>query len=136
MIGNLKLATTIASGSLLAAAGGFFTAVQIAQGQTAADRTVTIDVATGPEGPEGPPGPAGPAGPAGPPGDGEGVPGPVGPAGPPGPAGPAGPAGPPGEDGTGGGDVCAGAPPGYSPGILRINHPGGQTDIWTCLEPA
>jgi hypothetical protein len=47
--------------------------------------------------------------------------------------GPVGPAGPPGPAGTGG--TCAGAPAGYSPGILQINHPGGQVLIWTCLEP-
>jgi hypothetical protein len=53
--------------------------------------------------------------------------GPAGPAGPEGPQGPAGPAGP-------GGGPCTGAPSGYEPGILVINHPGGQTRIFTCLE--
>lgn len=132
---NLKLALMISSGSLLAAGSGFFTAVQVANGQSAADRTVTVDVGTGPAGPIGPPGPAGPAGPQGPPGSGEGVPGPQGPKGDTGPAGPVGPQGPPGEGGGTGGDVCSGAPAGYSPGILQINAPGGQVKIWTCLEP-
>lgn len=49
--------------------------------------------------------------------------GPRGPAGPPGPKGDTGPQGPAGL-------VC---PVGYSPGKLVINHPGGQTAIWTCL---
>lgn len=42
----------------------------------------------------------------------------------PGPPGPPGPAGPPGSS------TC---PAGYSSGRLVINHPGGQTAIWTCL---
>jgi hypothetical protein len=51
-----------------------------------------------------------------------------GPQGPPGPAGPTGPAGQ-------GGGVCSGAPTSYSPGFLKINTPGGQVTIWTCLGP-
>lgn len=51
-----------------------------------------------------------------------------------GPVGPAGPQGPQGPPGTGGGP-CAGAPTGYSPGLLVINHPGGQVTIFTCIEP-
>jgi hypothetical protein len=47
----------------------------------------------------------------------------TGPAGPPGPTGPIGPAG---------GTTC---PNGYTMGRLVINHPGGQTAIWTCIEP-
>ena len=110
---NLKLVIMIVSGSLLAAGSGYFTAVQVAQGQEPpADRTVTIDVATGPQGEQGP----------------------LGPMGEPGLQGEQGPPGPPGPAGTGGGP-CKGAPPGYSSGILRINHPGGQVDIWTCIEP-
>jgi hypothetical protein len=50
--------------------------------------------------------------------------GPAGPAGPPGPAGPIGPAG------ADGGTIC---PTGYIEGRLVINHPGGQTSIWTCI---
>ena len=49
----------------------------------------------------------------------------------PGPAGPAGPAGPKGEKGEPGGTKC---PVGFVPGHLIINHPGGQTTIFTCLE--
>jgi hypothetical protein len=51
----------------------------------------------------------------------------TGPAGPPGPPGPPGPKGDPGPAGL----ECA---PNYSPGYLRINHPGGQTQIYTCLQ--
>ena len=50
--------------------------------------------------------------------------GPAGPAGPKGDTGPAGPAGPAGLE-------CL---TGYNPGILQINHPGGQTRIYTCIE--
>jgi hypothetical protein len=49
----------------------------------------------------------------------------------PGPAGPAGPAGPKGEKGETGGTTC---PAGFVFGRLIINHPGGQTTIFTCLE--
>jgi hypothetical protein len=80
---------------------------------------VTIDVATGPQGPPGETGP-------------RGEPGPKGERGEIGPVGPVGPQGPPGP---GGGGPCDGAPPNWLPGVLKINHPGGQTDIWTCLEP-
>jgi hypothetical protein len=45
--------------------------------------------------------------------------------------GPQGPPGPKGEKGDPGEVSC---PSGYSPGKLVINHPGGQTAIWTCLE--
>jgi hypothetical protein len=67
-------------------------------------RTVTINLATGPRGVPGPPGPAGPAGPAGAKGD-------------------------PGAPGAPG--AC---PTGYAFGKLVINHPGGQTVVWTCLQ--
>lgn len=43
--------------------------------------------------------------------------------------GPQGPAGPPGPAGT---STC---PDGYDAGKLVINHPGGQTAIWTCIAP-
>src|SRR5262249_8845133 len=49
----------------------------------------------------------------------------------PGPTGPQGPEGPPGPTGPAGSATC---PAGYSPGKLVINHPGGHTAIWTCLE--
>lgn len=42
--------------------------------------------------------------------------------------GPTGPAGPPGPAGS---VECLS---GYSPGILVINAPGGQTKIYTCIE--
>ena len=103
---------------------GFLAATAMSQ-EAAPTRTVTIDVATGPPGPAGPPGETGP----------RGEPGVAGPIGPPGPAGPAGPQGPPGPGGTGNSDICADAPAGYEPGILVINHPGGQTKIFTCIGP-
>src|SRR5262245_36623280 len=52
----------------------------------------------------------------------------TGPRGEPGPPGPQGVPGPPGPPGA---TAC---PVGYSAGKLVINHPGGQTAIWTCLE--
>jgi hypothetical protein len=42
--------------------------------------------------------------------------------------GPQGPVGPPGPAGT---NTC---PTGFDPGEVVINHPGGQTIIWTCLK--
>ena len=53
---------------------------------------------------------------------GTGTQGPAGPTGPPGPAGPA---------GSPGAESC---PSGYVFGALLINHPGGQTQIATCLK--
>ncbi len=50
--------------------------------------------------------------------------GPAGPRGAAGPQGERGPAGPPGLD----------CPAGYAAGQLVINHPGGQTALWTCLQ--
>jgi hypothetical protein len=47
-----------------------------------------------------------------------------------GPAGPAGPAGPQGPPGPAGTTAC---PTGFSEGELVINHPGGQTLVWTCI---
>lgn len=108
---GILLATSLS----LALGAGFLTATQIAQGQEPSGRTVTVDVATGPQGPPGEQGPIGETGLKGEQGE----------------IGPPGPQGPPGE----GGGPCAGAPDGYSPGFLEINHPGGQVIIWTCLEP-
>ena len=54
--------------------------------------------------------------------------GPRGPVGPPGPRGEQGERGPAGEPGS------SSCPAGYEPGALIINHPGGQTTIWTCLK--
>lgn len=45
-----------------------------------------------------------------------------------GPAGLQGPPGPPGPAGT------SSCPAGFSPGEVVINHPGGQTIIWTCIH--
>ena len=59
---------------------------------------------------------------------GTGEQGPAGPLGPRGEQGPAGPQGPPGPAG----DFSCLA--GYSPGILVINHPGGQVRVYTCIE--
>ena len=91
----------------MAGAAGFLAAVATGTSAQAA-KTVTINVATGPPGPAGPPGPQGDTGPKGD----------TGPQGPPGPQGP-------------GGLTC---PQGFSPGELVINHPGGQTVTWTCLQ--
>lgn len=49
-----------------------------------------------------------------------------------GPPGPAGPPGPKGDKGDPGGTTC---PTGYVFGKLTINHPGGQTVIFTCMTP-
>lgn len=105
-------------GLMMAAGAGFLGAVQLAQAQEEPVRTVTVDVATGPQGPPGETGPQGEQGE-------QGIQGEIG------PIGPAGPQGPPGE----GGGPCGGAPPDYSPGILVINAPGGQVRLWTCLAP-
>lgn len=94
----------------LAASAGFLVAT--AGGQQAPTKTVTVDVATGPQGEQGPPGPKGDKGDAGPSGD-------------PGIQGPPGPVGPAGDF------TCL---TGYSPGILQINHAGGHTRIYTCIE--
>jgi hypothetical protein len=55
----------------------------------------------------------------------------TGPRGPQGPAGPQGPKGDPGPQGPPGAMTC---PTGYSAGVLLVNHPGGQTRVWTCLQ--
>jgi hypothetical protein len=54
--------------------------------------------------------------------------GPIGPKGEQGPVGPIGPVGPKGEPGS------ADCPSGFSHGDLVINHPGGQTTIFTCIK--
>ena len=99
----------IAGGLVLAAASGFLAATAIGQVGDGPERTVTIDVATGPQGPPGPAGARGEAGPVGPPG-------------------------PQGERGPQGPSGVMGCKDGFSRGELVINHPGGQTTIWTCLE--
>jgi len=98
----------VAGGIALTASAGVLAAAAVGQIGGEPTTTVTIDVATGPRGPAGPPGPQGERGAAGPPG-------PRGETGPPGPA----------------GSSC---PTGYAPGVLVINHPGGQTSIYTCLK--
>jgi hypothetical protein len=101
----------IAAALVLAAASGFLVAT--AGGQQAPTRTVTVDVATGPQGEPGPPGETGPAGPAGAQGE-------------QGEQGEPGPQGPPGEF------TCIA---GFSPGVVVIKHtPGGPTVFYTCLK--
>lgn len=113
-------------GLTLTASAGFLAATALTASEQQAQRTVTIDVATGPAGPTGPPGPAGAPGPKGDPGD-TGAAGPAGPEGEPGPVGPQGPQGPPGGSGV----SC---PAGFEEGELVINHPQGQVVIFTCIE--
>ena len=103
---NLKLASLIASGSLLAAGSGYFAAVALSQSPGEPQRTVTIDVATGPQGDQGHRASkvlrgrresrASPA-----------------------------------RRGLPGDFSCI---EGFAPGILVINHPGGQVPIYTCLD--
>src|SRR5262245_63611536 len=52
---------------VLAGGAGLLTAVALGTSSAEPTRTVTIDVATGPQGPAGPAGPQGPPGPVGPP---------------------------------------------------------------------
>jgi len=105
----------VLGGLLFAGAGGLATAAVLGTNATPPTKTVTVDVATGPQGPPGPAGPEGPKGAVGEPG----------PPGPKGATGPAGPQGPPGDF------SCIA---GYSPGILVLNAPGGQVRIYTCLQ--
>lgn len=49
----------------------------------------------------------------------------------PGAPGPPGPAGPKGDPGAPGAESC---PAGYTFSALVINHPGGQTQIATCIK--
>lgn len=115
----------------LAVVGGYLTAVAVAPGQgTAAERTITVNVATGPTGPAGEMGLQGDQGPKGD----QGLKGDVGSTGAEGPIGPAGAVGPAGPPGPGGGGPCAGAPDGFEPGIVVTNHPGGQVTEWTCIS--
>ena len=111
----LMLGTSLA----LTGAAGFF--VNQALSQTGDIPTKTITIENGEPGPQGPPGPAGEAGSKGDKGD-KGEPGERGPAGPQGERGPAGPTG---------GTTC---PEGFVFGKLIINHPGGQTTIFTCFK--
>jgi hypothetical protein len=56
----------LAAALVLAAGAGGLAAAALSTTSQGPARTVTVNVATGPQGPEGPPGPAGPAGPPGP----------------------------------------------------------------------
>ena len=58
----------------------------------------------------------------------------TGPTGPKGDAGPPGPPGPKGDIGPTGPTGGVNCPSGFTQGLLVINHPGGQTSIWTCLK--
>jgi hypothetical protein len=98
----------IAAALALAGSAGFLASQALSAGAQAT-RTVTIDVATGPQGDPGPPGPKGDTGATGPPG-------PRGEQGPPGPA---------------GGTTCS---DGFSIADVVINHPHGQTVIETCVK--
>jgi len=51
--------------------------------------------------------------------------------GPTGPTGPTGPQGPKGDTGPPGGLAC---PVGFSNADVVINHPGGQTTLYTCVK--
>jgi hypothetical protein len=109
----------VTSTVLIAAAGGLAAYALAGQVQQEPTRTVTIDVATGPQGPPGPAGPAGPRGEQGPQGE-QGEQGPVG------ATGPAGPQGPPGEP-----TDCG---PGKTYGTVVVNAPGGQILFDACIH--
>jgi hypothetical protein len=120
----VKLPTAVILAALaLAGSAGFFVAMSFsATGQVT--KTVTINIptsGTGAQGPAGPPGAQGEPGPKGDKGD-PGVKGDPGAQGVP---------GPPGPKGDPGSFTC---PAGFSEGVLVINHPGGQTSIFTCLK--
>lgn len=89
----------IVAALILASGTGFLSAYALGSSGALPAKTVTINVATGPQGIPGPPGPPGPKGDTG-------------------ATGPA-------------GLTC---PTGFTPGELIINHPGGQTVTWTCLQ--
>jgi hypothetical protein len=63
----MRLSNTVAAAgaTLFVAAGGLGTAAVLGATKQTPERTVTINVATGPQGPPGPAGPQGPPGPAG-----------------------------------------------------------------------
>jgi hypothetical protein len=106
---------------VFAGAAGFFVAGATSTTQV---RTTTINVATGPPGPRGKQGERGAPGPRGE----QGERGSQGERGEQGIPGSPGPKGDPGEPGS------ANCPSGFSPGVVVVNHPGGQTRIFTCLE--
>jgi hypothetical protein len=106
---------------VLAGGAGVLGATALNSSAQTPTKTVTINLANGTGGPPGPPGPKGDKGDIGP----------AGPKGDTGPAGPEGPIGPAGPPGNGNGSSC---PNGFSGGVLVINHPGGQTTIFTCIK--
>ena len=55
----------LAAALALASGAGYLTSQAVGVGSQTPARTVTVDVATGPQGPPGPAGPPGPPGPAG-----------------------------------------------------------------------
>jgi hypothetical protein len=97
----------------LAATAGVITAVAIGAGSPPAPvRTVTLNITPGTPGPAGPAGPVGPAGPAG-------------------STGPKGDVGPAGPQGPSGSIAC---PSGFVPGLVIVNHPGGQVTLYSCIK--
>lgn len=100
---------------VMAGSAGFLVAAELGRGQGEPTRTVTIDIATGPQGPPGPKGEKGDQGERGEQGE-RGPQGEVGPVGPPGPAG------------------TSECPSGFSFGNLVLNAPGGQVTLFTCLK--
>jgi Collagen triple helix repeat (20 copies). len=110
----MKAKILLLSSLALSLGAGYLTATQLSSGAESAAVTTTITISNGATGPQGPQGEQGPPGPRGPIGE----------------TGPTGPQGPPGS----GGDICSGAPANFHPGFLVINHPGGQTTIYTCLK--
>lgn len=121
-----RMSILLLAGALVATGtGGYFTSQAISQ--TDSGKVVTIDVGKGEKGDPGPAGPPGPKGEKGEKGE-QGEKGERGIAGPVGPAGPKGDKGEPGEPGA---VVC---PNGFVWGRVVINHPGGQTTIFTCIE--
>lgn len=123
-----KASVLLMAGALGAtASGGYFASQAINADAQQSIKTVTITLANGEKGDPGPTGPTGPAGPKG----ATGAKGEQGAKGEVGAAGAAGPPGPPGPKGDTGGITC---PTGFVEGKLVINHPGGQTTIFTCIE--
>jgi len=67
ILGFLKKPTVLVGSSLVfVGASGFIAATALGQEPAPPTKTVTVNVATGPQGQPGPAGPAGPPGPAGP----------------------------------------------------------------------
>ena len=118
----MRLQILIVTSVLTAAGAGVLTATAISGGKSAsqATKTVTINVATGPQGETGPAGPAGPKGATGE----QGAKGDIG------PIGPQGEQGPPG---TGGGaESC---PTGSTFGeAVFIQQGKGPTTLLTCIK--